>query len=122
MSTATTTSFQPTMTSVASARHFVTSSLEGAGVPRATVETATLLVSELASNAVQHARSAFSVGMTQHGHSITVAVADESGVQPRVREPSVDGGRGLRIVEALAEEWGVRDRHPGKTVFFRLPC
>ena len=114
--------FPPEPTSVTSARHFVASSLEADGCPRATVETAKLLVSELASNAVLHARSPFEVSVSQHDHSLTIAVMDDSDVPPAPRPVSEAGGRGLRLVDALANEWGVRAREGGKAVYFRLPC
>ncbi len=109
-------------TSVTNARHFVAESLEADGCPRATVETAKLLVSELASNAVLHARSPFQVSMSQHDHSLTIAVTDACTTRPTPRAVSESGGRGLRLVEALASSWGVCGREGGKAVYFRLPC
>jgi anti-sigma regulatory factor (Ser/Thr protein kinase) len=114
--------FPPEPSSVTDARHFVADSLAAEGCPRATVETAKILVSELASNAVVHARSPFQVSVRQHDHSLTVAVADGSTVRPRPREITSSGGRGLHLVEALANDWGVCDREGGKAVYFRLPC
>ncbi len=109
-------------TSVTGARHFVADSLTADGCPHATIETAKLLVSELASNAVRHARSPFEVSMSQHDHSLTISVADGSDLRPVTREVTDAGGRGLRLVEALANEWGVCPRRDGKAVYFRLPC
>lgn len=109
-------------TSVSHARHFVADSLTADGCPHATIETAKLLVSELAANAVLHAQSPFEVSMSQYDHSLTIAVADGSETPPVQREVTDAGGRGLRLVEALANEWGVRARDGGKAVYFRLPC
>jgi anti-sigma regulatory factor (Ser/Thr protein kinase) len=114
--------FPPEPTSVTDARHFVAGALQADGCPRATVETAKLLVSELASNAVLHARSPFQVSVSQHDHSLTIAVTDGSETRPTPRAVSESGGRGLRLVEALANEWGVAARVRGKAVYFRLPC
>jgi anti-sigma regulatory factor (Ser/Thr protein kinase) len=108
--------------SVTGARHFVADSLTADGCPHATVETAKLLVSELASNAVLHARSAFQVSMSQHDHSLTIAVTDGSETRPTPGVVTASGGRGLRLVEALANEWGIRAREGGKAVYFRLAC
>jgi anti-sigma regulatory factor (Ser/Thr protein kinase) len=108
--------------SVTGARHFVADSLEADGCPHATVETAKLLVSELASNAVLHARSPYQVSLSQHDHSLTIAVTDDSETRPTPRAVSESGGRGLRLVEALAHDWGVCPRDGGKAVYFRLPC
>jgi anti-sigma regulatory factor (Ser/Thr protein kinase) len=108
--------------SVGAARQFLARWLEHVDCPRATIETAELLVSELATNAVRHAATSFQVGIMRHEHSITVAVADESDEQPILREPNAEGGHGLRIVAQFASEWGVRQQTRGKAVFFRLPC
>jgi anti-sigma regulatory factor (Ser/Thr protein kinase) len=114
--------FPPEPSSVTAARHFVAESLEADGCPRATIETAKLLVSELASNAVLHARSPFQVSLSQHDHSLTVAVTDASTRRPTPGAVSACGGRGLHLVEALANDWGVHDREDGKAVYFHLPC
>ena len=114
--------FPPEPRSVTDARHFIADSLEAEGCPRATIETAKLLVSELASNAVLHARSPFQVSMSQHDHSLTIAVTDGSEVRPAPGEVTATGGRGLHLVEALANDWGVCSRVGGKSVYFRLPC
>ncbi len=86
-------------------------------------ETANLLISELVSNAVRHARS---------GPAITAAMADgflEVGVTdgqpegvPRVLsiDHTAEGGRGMVIVEALSADWGVSILPKGKQVWFRL--
>jgi anti-sigma regulatory factor (Ser/Thr protein kinase) len=112
----------PEPSSVTDARHFVADSLEADGCPPATIETAKLLVSELASNAVLHARSPFQVSVSRHDHALTVAVSDGCTRRPTARAVSASGGRGLHLVGALANEWGVRDREGGKAVYFRLPC
>ena len=108
--------------SVTDARHFVASSLEAGGCPPATIETAKLLVSELASNAVVHAPGPFQVSLSQQEHSLTIAVTDSSSRRPSPRSVSATGGRGLHLVEALANDWGVCDRDGGKAVYFCLPC
>jgi anti-sigma regulatory factor (Ser/Thr protein kinase) len=114
--------FPPDPSSVTDARHFVADSLEADGCPPATIETAKLLVSELASNAVLHARSSFQVSLRQHDHSLTIAVTDGCTIRPTPRAVNATGGRGLRLVEALANDWGVCDREGGKAVYFHLPC
>jgi anti-sigma regulatory factor (Ser/Thr protein kinase) len=108
--------------SVTDARHFVADALTEDGCPRATIETAELLVSELASNAVLHARSPFQISLSRYDHSVTIAVTDGSDARPVRREVTETGGRGLHLVAALAKEWGVCSRNGGKAVYFRLPC
>src|SRR3954469_8764781 len=76
------TPFSADPSSVTGARHFVAHSLTADGCPYATVETAKLLVSEIASNAVLHARSPFQVSLSQHDHSLTIAVTDDCATEP----------------------------------------
>ncbi len=107
--------------SVQAARAFVASVLDGIdGEP---METAVLLTSELGSNAVRHAGSDFTVGVTVDDDELTVTVTDSSGVEPvrRSPEPLATSGRGILIVEALAHRWGVdASSDGGKSVWFTL--
>jgi anti-sigma regulatory factor (Ser/Thr protein kinase) len=112
----------PRPASVSNARHFVAAGLASVPCPDAIVDDALLLVSELATNAVRHAGTAFTVGFSYEDNTVTVEVADRSRRQPSLRRPDVDRGRGPHIVAALAAEWGVRDEPEGKAMFFRLPC
>jgi DNA-binding transcriptional MerR regulator len=52
---------------------------------------------------------------------VRIEVSDESDVTPARVQPSEDGGFGLGIVEAMAEQWGVETGDSGKTVWFELP-
>jgi PAS domain S-box-containing protein len=86
-----------------------------------------LMVSELATNAVQHAATEFEVAVrvAPDGGHVRVEVHDGAPGFPTPPEevPDAPHGRGLRIVRALADAWGIemwRDR-PGKTVWFSLP-
>ncbi len=54
------------------------------------------------------------------GNQIRVEVSDVSTLSPTIREPSPGGGRGLRLVEALADRWGVESRPDGKVVWFEV--
>jgi PAS domain S-box-containing protein len=85
-----------------------------------------LMLSELATNAVEHADTPFEVGITvtpeAAGRSVHVRVTDEAPNFPVPQDHALDGarGRGLRIVESLADAWGVEVRHgiAGKAVWF----
>jgi anti-sigma regulatory factor (Ser/Thr protein kinase) len=83
-------------------------------------EPAELIVSELVTNAVQHAGTHLTVRLTRTAAGLVVAVEDESGGDPRVvpaARRGAGGGLGLAIVERLAQSWGVTERGTGKTVW-----
>lgn len=104
------------------AREFVLGALEREGKP-ALGEVASLLVSELVTNAYLHARSEVEVQIECHGDDVEVAVSDASPRPPRVIRSRGDGtatGRGLQLVDALAAEWGAETGSNGKTVWFHL--
>jgi anti-sigma regulatory factor (Ser/Thr protein kinase) len=112
--------FEPDTTNVPLARHFIDEALP----ETCRADDVTLLVSELASNAVRHARSPFTVAMGCDGALVRVEVTDDSPELPVPRVPSVDAvtGRGLMIVQALASDWGVDPTDAGKTVWFEVDC
>ncbi|MGW2817464.1 ATP-binding protein [Streptomyces sp. NPDC001415] len=88
-------------------------------------DVAELLTSELVTNALVH---------TDHGAVVTATVG-EAGLRVEVRDfvaalptpciPSADDGthgRGLLLVQALADAWGVQEHGMGKVVWFELGC
>ncbi|MBT2509991.1 ATP-binding protein [Streptomyces sp. ISL-98] len=97
-----------------------------------TVQTAALLVAELATNAVTHGRVPgrnflLTLAVIRHpGETTTlrIEVADCGGERPPVRlrpESTAEHGRGLLLVEALSARWGAEPRPPsGKTVWAEL--
>lgn len=88
----------------------------------ALVDDAVLVVSELVTNAVEHAASAVAVVVNRSGDGVRIEVRDEgSGVpQERRASESAEAGRGLMIVSALASAWGVDAGPPSKTVWVEL--
>ena len=112
--------------SVSQARRFVRQTLEAWHVDGA-VDAAMLLTSELATNAVLHARSDFAVLVAQDGDQVRIDVLDGSPVAPQRRHHSSTAatGRGVALVESLASDWGLTppDRLAGfaKGVWFSLP-
>jgi anti-sigma regulatory factor (Ser/Thr protein kinase) len=88
------------------------------------IESARLLVSELVVNAVIHARTEARLSLAFDGELLHVEVADGSTVRPRRRDysPTATTGRGLMILDAVADRWGVEMGPDSKTVWFDLAC
>jgi len=112
----------PEPTSPRRARQHVSAALREAGLDDL-VDDASLLVSELVTNALLHARSDAVVALTATAATVRVAVADRSPRAPVRRRHGADAttGRGLRLLEQLALRWGVDAAPDGKTVWFELP-
>lgn len=85
-------------------------------------ETAELLTGELVTNAVVHARSEVTLTARQDQHGLLVEVDDLDSRPAHYTPASTDalGGRGLVLVDALADTWGTTPSPSGKTVWFRL--
>ena len=103
-------------------RHRLEAVLVGWGVGRDTVDDVLMVVSELVSNVVDHARTAFRVSVDVRGSLVHVAVHDRSPEQPQLRPFSVNAhrGRGLQLVAALSVRWGCDTSPDGKTVWADL--
>lgn len=114
--------FEGTPGSVPEARHAVEQALEAWGLDEL-VWTAALLVSELATNALLHARTGFTVVVaTRPGGALRLEVTDGSRVPPRSRRYGDEAttGRGLHLVQDVADAWGVDRTEDGKTVWAEL--
>lgn len=86
---------------------------------------AELVVSELATNALRHGGGDVRVGVRCDDSEIRIEVADSSPAPPRPRTPPPDdpGGRGMLVVDAVADAWGVElvaGGAGGKVVWFVL--
>lgn len=104
-----------------SARRFVSQAI--ADLPGELQDSVNLMVSELATNALVHASSGFVVSIDRSGAAVTISVTDRGDGAPALQSPSSSEphGRGLRIVEALSDEWGITSTDgTGKTVWFRV--
>jgi anti-sigma regulatory factor (Ser/Thr protein kinase) len=115
--------------SVAVARGRIAAELRQAGLFAAAVGDAALVISELLSNAILHARplpdSCIRVSWILSGASVEVIVSDGgSPTRPRASRPSLSsiGGRGLGIVEHLCSSWGVHADEGGTTVWAVVPA
>jgi anti-sigma regulatory factor (Ser/Thr protein kinase) len=85
------------------------------------VDAAELMACELATNCVRHARCDFELVIHARGR-IRVEVRDTSHGSPVAGYPAPEdpSGRGLRIVEAMSDTWGIIPSSSGKTVWFDL--
>jgi anti-sigma regulatory factor (Ser/Thr protein kinase) len=87
------------------------------------VDDASVVVSELATNAIRHADSPFRVTATRVEHAsgrmVRLAVEDLSVGRPALNEAETEqvGGRGVHLVAQLAARWGVDGHTAGKTVW-----
>jgi anti-sigma regulatory factor (Ser/Thr protein kinase) len=113
----------PTVVSVPAARHVVLELLRAWDVPHDR-EDAALLVTELVANVVDHVggEAHLTLELEASDEWLRIAVADGSSVRPIVRELSMDDprGRGMRMIQAIADRWGADDHHGGKRVWFEL--
>lgn len=118
--------FEAEPQSVHDAREFTVAAMDCWGL-RSRTEDVRLCVSELASNALTHGTSGdhcFLLVLDHDGTRVRVEVHDSrgrgEGAEPKVRRPGEGEvrGRGLLIVEAVADRWGVEGREPlGKMVW-----
>ncbi|MFF8608241.1 ATP-binding protein [Streptomyces sp. NPDC015346] len=83
-----------------------------------------LCVSELATNALLHGvppgrgyRLHLYLERPGPAHVLRVELHDSGDGTPALREPTGESGRGLLLVDALADRWGVGERDPGKIVW-----
>ena len=109
--------------SVPVSRHVVRELLRAWDVPH-DPEDAALLVTELVANVVDHVvdPTTLTLGLGVAEDWLRIAVVDGSAVRPVVQEMSLDRprGRGMRLVAAIADRWGVEDHRGGKRVWFEL--
>ncbi len=90
---------------------------------RDTLDTVALLVTELVTNAILHARTPLLLTLESRPDHVRICVEDRSNDQPAVRSYESDAvtGRGLALVEQLASTWGVDTTPSGKVVWCEVP-
>jgi anti-sigma regulatory factor (Ser/Thr protein kinase) len=93
--------------------------LEQIDVPATYRQDIALLVSELVTNAVLHARTKLVVGVTDLGDGVLVTVEDRDLVEPQQQPYSSTrtSGRGIQLMDTLADRWGIEKDESGKTVW-----
>jgi len=114
-------SFEASEKSVGAARRFVADRIPDAAAE--VRDSVSVMVSELSTNALVHAAGGFEVSVERSDRDVVVSVSDQEDGKPILQSPgpSEPHGRGLRIVDALSDEWGVSSNaNAGKSVWFRM--
>jgi anti-sigma regulatory factor (Ser/Thr protein kinase) len=113
--------FMPTRTAVRTVRTFVADVLRSWEADDV-ADSAQIIASELATNAVVHARSPFRLSIARRPDAIEIAVRDASTAPAELRPIDAGrvGGRGLVLIAELSKSWGTHDETDGKTVWAEL--
>jgi hypothetical protein len=109
----------PTVGTVRRARDIVTDACGRWNLPHLTAP-ATLVVSELVTNAVEHAHTIATLQVRLRPRHLYIAVFDGSDAEPVPHQdwgPESAGGRGLHLVEIVSTRWGFLRRTDGKVVW-----
>ena len=108
---------------VPAARRFASQAALDLGAGGETIDKTRLLVTELATNSVLHARSPIRLSvMPEHGR-LRVEVRDDDPTPPAPPcrpDPDAEHGRGMWLVSALSDAWGVNRNDHGKTIWFEV--
>ena len=102
------------LSSVSEARRFVRAHLRDWGI-RAPLDDALLVVSELAANALTHARTSYRLRLSASTAALRIEV-DDAGAgapEPQPLTETEEHGRGLHLVDALAASWGIETADSG---------
>lgn len=117
--------FPPKFDSPGCARRLVVAALREWECEEALVDDVALAVTELASNAVLHAGTSFSISLRVQGSMLRVAVGD--GISPRAS--GCEQGlmtpqplHGLDLIDVISTRWGVEGTSTGKVVWAELAC
>jgi len=113
--------FVPVPSAIRAVRWFVTETLFAWGEAEL-VNVARIVVSELATNAVRHADSAFRAEISRSESQVTISIHDASRLLPKRRRAAsgASGGRGVSLVADLSAEWGAELAPAGKVVWSQL--
>jgi anti-sigma regulatory factor (Ser/Thr protein kinase) len=113
----------PVPASVPAARHLTVGLMRAWEVPQDR-DDAALLVTELVANVVDHVQgeASLTLELAVSDGWLRIAVVDGSSVRPVVRELEREQprGRGLLLVQTIADRWGSEDHRGGKCVWFHL--
>ncbi len=106
---------------VGKARSLVRAELTGWG-REDVIDDCLLIISELVTNAVRYGGSAYALRLEDREDRLYGEVFDPGDGEPRPCSPDVEAlsGRGLQIVAAIADDWGVTAANGGKVVWFSV--
>jgi hypothetical protein len=112
--------FEPDATNAAHVRRFVAGTLAAWDVDGHEV---CVVANEVATNAILHGRTRFSVRLDDLGDRCRVEIADRNPRMPVLGASSgqATSGHGLGLVDALCTRWGVEARDDGKAVWCEVP-
>jgi anti-sigma regulatory factor (Ser/Thr protein kinase) len=113
--------FEPRPQDVGRARHWFRACLRQ--LPAVDADAAEAVFAEVAANAVRHGRGRVTVTVEFLGTAVRCAIRDGGWRVPQLTSawrPDLEDGRGMVIIEALADRWGVRRHLLGKTVWFEI--
>jgi anti-sigma regulatory factor (Ser/Thr protein kinase) len=108
--------------SVGAARRFIAARIAAWAFPAPVPDQLVLIGSELVTNAVLHARTELTLTLELREDRVRISVKDRSQAPPTLRHyrPDALTGRGLGVVAALSERWGVSTAPDGKVVWAEL--
>jgi anti-sigma regulatory factor (Ser/Thr protein kinase) len=108
--------------SVAAARRFIQARAAAWSFPEPASQQLVLIGSELVTNAVLHARTELTLTLELHANRVRISVEDGSSAPATLRHYRADAltGRGLGVVAALSDNWGISAADDGKVVWAEL--
>src|SRR5947209_2756867 len=111
------------MAALREGRHFASTTLRDWNLPEGVIEDATLIVSELLTNAMVHGRAPIRLRLRVTPDELAIEVDDAASAMPRKLRATTDDihGRGLAIVAEMSTRWAARADGYGKTVWSTLP-
>lgn len=112
----------PVGSSVHDGRRFATATLTEWALPEDVVQDATLIVSELLTNAIVYGSPPIRLRLRKTDHELAIEVDDAASAMPRKLQaaPTDLHGRGLAIVADIGSRWAARADGYGKTVWSTL--
>jgi anti-sigma regulatory factor (Ser/Thr protein kinase) len=113
----------PEPSSASTARAFARENLEQV-CSDGTMDAVALLVTELVTNAILHARTPLQLSFEELDGRVRISVADGSPDRPVLQRSDSDAvtGRGLALVDQLSTSWGVEPTSAGKLVWCEVRC